>query len=128
MRNRVIVSIGLAAVLAVMMCPLLAEESDGVGDIYYFYADGERIGQCYSDDIIVPEPPEKEGMEFYGWTVNGIYVDPYTYESSGTTSFYAQYLNAPEPDRPGMEADIFVIACIIAAVALMAVSWYFATR
>lgn len=126
MRSRVIVSIGLATVLALMICPLLAEESDGA--YYYFYADGERIGQCMSDDVQVPEPPEIEGKEFIGWTADGVFVDPYTYVPSGTTTFYAQYINSPEPDKPGTEADLFVIACIIGAIVCMAAMLWKATR
>ena len=128
MRNRVIVSIGLIAILALMICPVLAEESDGDPWRYYFYADGERIGQCISDDLQVPDPPEIEGKEFIGWTANGIFVDPYTYVPTGTTTFYAQYIDIPEPDKPGVEADIFVIVCIISAIFLIVSILLFATR
>ena len=128
MRSRVIVSIGLVAALALMICPLLAEESDGDTWRYYFYANGERIGQCISDDVQVPEPPEIEGKEFIGWTADGMYVDPYTYVPTGTTTFYAQYIDISEPDKPGVEADIFVIACIIGAIVCMAAMLWKATR
>ena len=128
MRNRVIVSIGLAAVLALMICPILVEESDGDPWRYYFYADGERIGQCISDDIQIPEPPEIEGKEFVGWTTNGVFVDPYTYVPTGTTTFYAQYIDIPEPDKPGVEADIFVIVCIVSAIVCMAAMLWKATH
>ena len=128
MRSHVIVSIGLAAVLALTICPLLADESDGDSWRYYFYADGERIGQCISDDVHVPEPPEIEGKEFIGWTADGVFVDPYTYVPSGTTTYYAQYIDSTDPDKPGTEADIFVIACIIGAIVCMAAMLWKATR
>lgn len=117
MRSRVIVSIGLIAILAFMICPMLAEESDGAIATYQFMDGSEMISWCLSDDIVVPEP-KKEGMEFIGWTVYGEWVDPYTYiPEPGDTyiTFYAHFREIPVPESD----DTFTALCIIGAVLLM---------
>lgn len=118
MRSRVIVSIGLVAALALMICPLLAEESDGTIATYQFMDGSEMISWCLSDNITVPEP-EKEGMEFIGWTVHGEWVDPYTYiPEPGDTyvTFYAHFREVPEPEP---DSSTFTALCILGAVILM---------
>lgn len=118
MRSRVIVSIGLVAVLALTICPLLADESDGDIATYRFMDGTELISWCLSDDIVVPEP-EKEGMKFIGWTVRGEWVDPYTYSPEPgdiSVTFYAHFREIPEP---APDSNTFVALCILGAVILM---------